>query len=250
MYNIYALDNDPVVAATYLADAHLDVLLNERVKILGYIFSRHMDEPEKVLAKSMCAYTEDKAYYALMGSDKKPHHIEIPRMPVGTLDEGGIYWAGSSYNNLAWTIENTWSIARERASRYKKPHRLHMIFVDWKLQSVNTEYQEHTSFPGPELHKLDEVFIEIQKLLNVDTHNASLSALPILMNRIHYAYNLARFGSYKKSGMHPLWIDKLNPAISILRLEVMRNTDMARAAKTFVTYLNKEFPHPLTDLTT
>lgn len=249
MYNIYALDNDPVVAATYLADAHLDVLLNERVKILGYIFSRHADEPEKVLAKSMCAYTEDKAYYALMGPDKKPHHIEIPRMPVGTPDEGGIYWAGSSYNNLAWTIENTWSIARERASRYKKPHRLHMIFVDWKLQSVNTEYQEHGIFPGPELHKLDEVFIEIQKLLNIDTHNASLSALPILMNRIHYAYNLARYGSYRKA-IEPPWLVKFRPTIAKLRYYINLNYHYNNAAQAFVADLNKEFPHPLTDLTT
>lgn len=98
--NIFVLDKDPVIAASYLCDKHIVKMGLESAQILSSV-SWKLNSP----------------------APYKPTHIKHPC----------VIWAGESIENWYWLWKHAKAILNEYSLRYNKIHKSEFV-IDWLFQ--------------------------------------------------------------------------------------------------------------------
>jgi hypothetical protein len=113
--NIFAIDQNPEIAARHLVDRHVGKLVLESNQILTNCFS------DNQLARSDCPRTQ-------VGTIRKhsyPHHPCCK-------------WVQESKSNMRWLISHALELDRERMARFNKnKEHFSLAFIKWCAININ-----------------------------------------------------------------------------------------------------------------
>ena len=101
--NIFAVDADPIKAATLLPDRHVTKMILESAQMLSLVYSSHYWDIGTV------SKVDGTPFKTAKGAFKK-HPCTI--------------WAAASVQNCAWLIQHACGLASEFARRYGHQHKL------------------------------------------------------------------------------------------------------------------------------
>lgn len=95
--NVFVLDRDPVKAAEYHCDKHVNKMIIEHLQMMSIVAAINDLDPAK---------RTNGEFYKTRAFRKHPCTI----------------WMGESWANWAWTYQLTWSLCDEFKKRYGKEH--------------------------------------------------------------------------------------------------------------------------------
>jgi hypothetical protein len=135
--NIFAVDEDPVLAATMLPDKHIVKMPLECCQMLSIVYSRWYKSIGPVLKADGSAYSTEKGAF-------RNHPCTI--------------WTAESDHNIAWLLQHGLALCDEYEYRYGKIHACKRSLFMAGLIYQHGCPEKHTPFARamPDEYKLDK----------------------------------------------------------------------------------------------
>jgi hypothetical protein len=166
--NIFALDNDPAIAATYLCDKHVPKMLLESAQLLSTL-ARYYVPQHRCDAAGLYKSTHQK------------HPCQL--------------WLQDNPSNWAWLLEHAEAINEEYDNRFNKQHKSYPVMLGASEILKDNAYG-YTSTIHYTLHTPFVQCMPEQYYIEND---------PVTAYRKYYVYEKRYFARWKRGTPQPEW---------------------------------------------
>lgn len=155
--NIFVLDENPMIAANYHCDKHVNKMILETAQML----CSNYYTLNSIHSKKEIEFNEDRLDIIFDRFPRKNTDNTTQPYGIGFYNHPCTKWLGKSSKNFEWGLQLGLSLTVEYTERYSKIHSVKKIF-DWiESTYINLQFESNTftefALAMPDIYKVNSV---------------------------------------------------------------------------------------------